>query len=149
MSRKYAAGTEVDVDRTLGEIRRTVMRFGATRFASAVDESYHHIGFQVRDLTIEMKIPIPKREDFVRSSSGRSRTESAVFADWEKECKRRMRSLAAVIKAKLIAIDDKVATIEQEFLPYIVLPTGLTIGETLIPKLPALSNGALALPSGS
>lgn len=149
MSRKYAQGTSVDVDKTLGEIKRTVMRFGATAFASMEDQVEQRIGFEIRGMQIQMRVPVPKREEFRLTDSGRKRTESSAFNEWESECKRRMRSLSAVIKAKLIAIDDKVATIEQEFLPYIVLPNGSTIGDMLIPNLPALSSGTLALPSGA
>jgi hypothetical protein len=146
---RYAEGTSVDVERTVGEIKRTLQRFGCDRFAYSEGSGELQIAFDIRGLSILMRIALPSRDEFGVTETGRSRTESATFAAWQQEIRRRARSLAAVIKAKLIAIDDDVATLEQEFLPYIVLDGVRTIGDYIVPKLPEITSGRLALPGGA
>jgi hypothetical protein len=144
---KYAENTSVDVDRSIGEIKRTLQRFGADRFAYSEEASELKIAFRIRGFSILMRVLLPSQEEFASTEKGRTRTASAQFSAWEQECRRRARSLAAVIKAKLIAIDDQVATLEQEFLPYIVVDGVRTIGEYLVPRLPEITSGKLALPA--
>jgi len=43
------------------------------------------------------------------------------------------RALALVVKAKLGAVESHIATFEQEFLPYTVLPNGRSVGEEVLP----------------
>ena len=59
----------------------------------------------------------------------RRRTERQAAEAYEAECRRRRQALAAVIKAKLGAVEDGISTIEAEFLAYVVLSDGRTIGE--------------------
>ena len=53
------------------------------------------------------------------------------------------------IKAKLIAIQDKVATFEEEFMPYLVTDTGETLAERMLPSVreAATHHRRLALPA--
>lgn len=146
---KYAENTTVDVEKTIGEVKRTLQRFGSERFAYQESPGELQIAFDIRGLSILMRIKMPSREEFSVTDSGRARTESAQFAQWQQECKRRARSLCAVIKAKLIAVDDNVATVEQEFMPYILIDGVRTLGDYLIPKLPEITSGRLALPGAS
>lgn len=146
---KYAENTTVAVDQTLGEIKRTLLRFGAESFGTMESAGKLQIAFKIRGLNVLMQVSLPKQDEFATTESGRHRqSQSVQFAAWEKECRRRARSLAAVIKAKLVAIDDKVATLEAEFLPYIVMANGISIGDHLIPKLPSIISGNLALAAG-
>jgi len=146
---RYAQGTEVSVERSLGEVERILQRFGADSFAYQKKADSTAIAFEIRGLNVMMRVSMPAVKDFLLTDTGRKRTDSAAWSERDKECRRRMRSLSAVIKAKLVAVDDGVATIEQEFLPYIQLPDGTSIGEALIPQIGALAAGTLALPGGS
>jgi hypothetical protein len=51
--------------------------------------------------------------------------------------RQRWRALALAIKAKLEAVESGIATFEEEFMAYIVLPDGQTVGEFLSPQIEA------------
>jgi hypothetical protein len=53
----------------------------------------------------------------------------------EQQQRQRWRALTLVIKAKLEAVESGIATIEEEFLPHIVVPGGGTFGEWAVPQL--------------
>jgi len=133
----YADGTTVDVSRTVEQIKRELRKYGATKFAQFETESEAAIAFSVDDLNVKMRIDLPQRcdDEFNLTANGKERTDSAASRLWETEVRRRWRCLLAVIKAKLIAVAEKVATIEEEFLPYIVLADGGTVGDRIIPML--------------
>ncbi len=76
------------------------------------------------------------------ASHERPGTERQAQEAYEAEVRRRWRALAAVIKAKLVAVEDNISTMEQEFLAYVVLPNGQTLGEWAGPQL----NDARPLP---
>lgn len=144
---RYAEGTTVSIDQSINEIKRTLQRFGADSFTYREDGEGVAIAFEVRALHVMMRVMFPDLASFTATETGRPRSDAVARDEWGKECRRKMRCLAAVIKAKLIAVDDAVATIEQEFLPYIVLPDGRNIGDVLIPRLPAIISGQYALPA--
>jgi len=133
----YAEKTEVPADRSRGEIERTLERYGATSFAYGWDEGRAMIGFQVADRQIRIIVPLPdpKDQSFRFSESGRQRTQQAHKNAFDQEVRRRWRALALVIKAKLEAVETGIATFEQEFMAYVVLPSGQTLGEYLAPQL--------------
>jgi hypothetical protein len=61
--------------------------------------------------------------------------------------RQRWRALTLTLKAKLEAVECRIETFESAFLPYMVLPSGKTIGEEIIPRLPEITaSGNLALP---
>jgi hypothetical protein len=47
-----------------------------------------------------------------------------------------------VIKAKLEAVASGITTFDEEFLAHVVLETGETVAEQMIPKLPAPASRA-------
>ncbi|MCJ2127688.1 hypothetical protein [Methylobacterium sp. E-045] len=54
------------------------------------------------------------------------------------------RALFIILKAKLVAIDRGVSTVEQEFLAHVVLPDGQTVGQWFEPQLQlAFERGAM------
>lgn len=59
-----------------------------------------------------------------------------------------------VIKAKVVAVEDNISTIEAEFMTHIVLPNGQTVGEWAGPQLargeplPLLPTPTRVLPPG-
>lgn len=146
--RSYAQGTEVGVSRSMDEIRRTVLRFGAGEFATFEAANRMAIAFTYKRLSVRMEIEIPDRNDkkFQFTPSRRwKRSESQAYEAWEGECRRRVRALAAIIKAKLVGIQEGVLSFEDEFLPYVLTAGNKTIGEQLRPQLEAAMAGK-ALP---
>jgi len=76
-------------------------------------------------------------EAFHFTDAGRARTPDAAKRAYEQEVRRRWRSLVLAVKAKLVAVQDEIATFEQEFLAYAVAADGKTVGEHIIPQLKA------------
>jgi hypothetical protein len=158
--RSYAQGTKVDAHGTQFDIMKALSRFGVAKHAfmsetcedgsqrAAVAFEYAGLNYKISVLT-----PPPDHEAFTHSEGGRARTQIQATTAYESEIKRRWRSLYAVIKAKLIAVDDDVATFEQEFMAYILTGSGETLYESLEPELKKAAERSLpfnvkALPGG-
>lgn len=142
----YARKTETSVESSRMEIERTLTRYGADHFAYMNSPDKAIVGFQVRNLRVRFDMPMPRRDEkrfteYRRGHSVHQRTETAAFAEWQQACRQRWRALALVIKAKLEAVETGIATFEQEFLAYIVLPNGQSVGDTAIPAIEAAAAG--------
>ena len=66
---------------------------------------------------------------------GLLRTEAAWNEAYEQAVRQRWRALALVVKAKLEAIEAGITTFEEEFLAYIMLPDGQTVGQWIKPQV--------------
>lgn len=140
---RYAARTSVPVDRSRSEIERTLARYGAEQFLYGWDRTGAVIAFVVtvesgQKRQVRFHLPLPDRHDreFTHHSRGR-RTAYQAEQLWEQACRQRWRALALVVKAKLEAVESGIATFEDEFLAYTMLPSGETVGEWLGPQLDA------------
>ena len=114
-----------------------VMKYGAEEFATVIRKNEALVGFQYKNIRVEMAVPLPDKNDkrFRLTPAGRSRrSETQAFTEWDKEVRRRWRSLCLVIKALLVGVDDGVLTFEQAFMPYIVIG-GQTIGQIFLPRI--------------
>ncbi len=131
---RYAEGTTVTTDRSRGEIEQTLRRYGADQFVSGWDASRAMLGFRVNGRHVRFELPMPDRsaDEFRMTPSGRyergAKQQDEVF---EAEVRRRWRALNLAIKAKLEAIDTGIASFDDEFLAYLVLPGGVTVGQVL------------------
>jgi hypothetical protein len=134
--RRYASDTSVSVERSKGEIERLLQRYGADQFMNAWDRDRAVIGFRAQNRMIRFTLPLPKRVEFITTPSGRTRKNpDAIAKEWEQGCRQRWRALALVIKAKLEAVTAGIAEFESEFLAYVVLPDGKTMGEWARPQI--------------
>lgn len=133
----YAKGTEVTAERSRAEIDQMMQRFGADQFVTGWDANRAMIGFTVNGRMVRLYLPMPARDDeeFAVTATGRARTEAAAREAYNAEVRRRWRSLALVIKAKLAAVEDGISTIEREFLSDLVLPNGSTVGDWVAPQI--------------
>ncbi len=130
---KYASSTEVPVDRSQAEIRRTLKRYGVSRSTFNEAPGLASVEFVAHDRMVRFTItlPDPADERFARTPTGRDRAATAArqaFDQAERQC---WRALNLLIKAKLEAVEAGVQTFEDEFLPYTVLPGGMTVADTL------------------
>jgi hypothetical protein len=137
MSGRYAAGTDVPVDRSKAELERLLVRYGATSFLYGWEGDQYQIGFKMRERMIRFRLPMPSEDDetFWTTETGRDRTAKAARTSYEQEVRRRWRALVLVIKAKLEAIESGISDFESEFLSQIMLPDGRTYGEFAKPQL--------------
>ncbi len=131
----YAKNTSVSVSKSKAEIERTLSRYGASEFAYGCNSQKAMIGFSFEKRAIRMTLKLPERYEFSKTSRGQERCDSAIEKLWEQACRQRWRALAFIIKAKLVAIDDDIATLDNEFLAYMALPGGSTVGQVLTVEL--------------
>ncbi len=114
----YAQDTKVPVDRTRAEIERIVQKYGANKFATAVDHQSRLVQIEFamkgRRIRFELHQPPDKHPQKVRSS-------------W--------RALLLAIKAKLESVASGIETFEEAFLAHVVMSDGRRFGEIVIPQL--------------
>jgi hypothetical protein len=134
---KYAEKTDVSCEKSQAEIRTIIGRYGATRYATLDEPGRAAIMFEVQGRRIRFTLPLPDVADGEFDYDGRNhkRTIDERHKVWEQACRQKWRALALAIKAKLEAVETKIATFEEEFLNYIVLPDGQTVGDFIRPQL--------------
>ena len=127
----------MDIATSQADIMRTFAKFGIKQRAFYDGEAESAIGFSYGGLTYRISVLMPDEghEAFHFSDAGRKRTPDVAAKAHEAEVRRRWRSLFFAVKAKLVAVDDSIATFEQEFLAYAVTGDGRTVGEHIIPQL--------------
>lgn len=127
--RRYAQDTSVSVERSKAEIEKLLRRYGANQFVNGWDRDKAMIAFRAHDRMIRFTLPLPPRADYTQTPTGRERHPDVATEEWERACRQCWRALALVIKAKLEAVEAKIAEFEQEFYAFIVLPNGHTMYE--------------------
>lgn len=156
MSGRFASNTMVSVEQSQEQIKRTLRRYGATRFGVLEDQTEAAVMFEIEELTIRIVVPLPSEDDeefTVTPERGLRRSDDAAWRAWEQAVKQRWRALLLAIKAKLEAVETGISTIETEFLPFVVLPDRRTVAEHLLPEIKRIARDGrmpklLALPSG-
>jgi hypothetical protein len=135
--RPYAADTDVPVNRSKGAIEALLMQHGATEFASGWDPTHDRMQFRLFDRTIRFTLPRPdpKARKFTHDRRGWLRANSTVQKVIDQADRQRWRALYLVIRAKLEAVEAGIAVFEQEFLAFVVMGNGMTVGDVLVPML--------------
>lgn len=134
----YASKTTTTEDTSRAEIERLLLKYGADEFGYVTKRDAAVIGFLYRGMRFEMSIPLPDRDDVAFQFTPKTRKRrSATSANdaYIAERRRRWRCLCLGVKAKLVMIDDQVATFEAEFLPYLVTGNGQTVAERMKPLI--------------
>lgn len=138
----YAASTDVAADRSIAEIKRTVQRYGASQFAYLESEGHVAVAFVMLGYQVRIAVPLPTREEFARSPTGRPRAATSITNAHQQAVKQRWRALALVVKAKLEAVEAGIVTFEEEFAMHMVLPNGQKVSEAVLPAVhQAMVNG--------
>jgi len=135
MSRRYAEHTEVPADRSKSEIEKILARYGATGFAYMTDAQKAAIAFQANKRNVRFILPLPDMAEVSRTPKGRARRGKVVEEAHAQEVRRRWRALALSIKAKLETVESGIAEFETEFMPYVVMPNGRTVAESVAPMI--------------
>jgi hypothetical protein len=133
----FAENTTVSTEKSRAEIERTLQRYGADQFMYGWDQEKAVVGFRMVGRQIKFMLPMPDKTDskFTETATGKTRTESAAFKEWEQCCRQKWRALALVIKAKLEAVESGIAVFEDEFMANIVLPNGSTVSQFMLPQI--------------
>ncbi len=106
---RFAARTRVPVEKTRLDIERLVKRYGAAGFGSGWQGSTARIEFVCQNRHIRFTVQVPEQEQAARQK-------------W--------RALLLLVKAKLEAVDAKIASFEEAFVGDIVMPDGRTVWES-------------------
>ncbi len=131
----YAKNTSVSVSQSQIEIQSILRRYGADRFGSMEDKNNAYLMFEYNGLLIQIQVPMPKRDEFITTPTGRKRTESQINREYDKAVRQKWRALVLAVKAKLEAIESGISTLEKEFLAFVVMPDGNQLGDHVIPNL--------------
>lgn len=115
----YAEKTRVPIEKTKGEIERTLMRYGADRFAYFTEADRAIIVFEAHARRLRFDLPLPVGNSDKDNQIRRSR--------W--------RALLLCIKAKLESVASKIETFEEAFLAHVVMPDGRTVAEHTQPRI--------------
>jgi hypothetical protein len=128
---EYAADTKVPAQRSRQEIETVLGKFGATAFGFMATPESNQIAFRFEDRAIRFTLPLPARDDhaFTHTPTGIRRSAAQQQVTYEQAIRQTWRALLLIVKAKLEAIRAGVATFDEEFYAYTVLPTGNTIYE--------------------
>jgi len=150
----YAKGTTVPVEKSKTDIEKALMRWGATGFMFAWEEGISLVAFKYNGLQARIPIPMPDRDgvSIIKTSAGYARNPTEQKKVYDQAVRQRWRALLLMVKAKLEAIESEITTFEQEFLPYIVLPDGRSVADSLMPGIyGALESGHMPpmLPEGT
>lgn len=146
MRSHYADNTSVSVDRSRAEIENILKKHGAASFMYAWKDDKAIIAFNAGNRNIRFAVPLPKKEEFKATPTGRRRKQSRVEDTFEAETRRKWRALALLVKAKLVGVQDGIAAFEQEFMPYMVLPNGRTVAEEALPMIEEVYSSGKMIP---
>jgi hypothetical protein len=131
VSGRYAEGTSVSPERSQAEIAENLRRYGASSYVSGYEDNRAMIAFKAHDRTVRfiLDLPLPGDDEFGWTPTRQRRKPDAARAAYDQEVRRRWRALALAIKAKLEAVATGIASFEDEFLAYTVLPDNTTVGQ--------------------
>lgn len=125
----YASTTSVPIDRSQGEIKKILQKYGATGFGFMENANMAVIVFEANFKRVKFVLPMPQ-------GPSKNATQASIKT-YEQLCRTKWRCLVLAIKAKLESVSSGITTFEQEFMAHIVLPNGNTVGEVMLPEIEA------------
>jgi hypothetical protein len=140
----YARRTTVSPARTRAEIEHELERRGATAFGYNRDGSRNVVAFTLAGLAVRMELPMPDRAEYKDYKAGNGVLVSGQKT-YDEEVMRRWRALLLVVKAKLVAVDEGITSLEREFLADTVLASGATVLEQIRPAIDEARTARLEL----
>lgn len=123
----YALKSSVPVDRSQGEVRKILGKYGATGFAYGEQGTTTIVMFEMRKRRMKFVLPMPEQPG--------TNARQWEIKEYDQLCRTRWRCLVLAIKAKLECVESGITTLEQEFMAHIVLPNGETVGEVMTPQI--------------
>ena len=134
-SGKFAASTDVPVERSRAEIEAILQRYGAEQFMSGWSNNRAVIAFHCKGRQIRFTLELPSRTEVPEKMPGVApQYREGVI---EQRIRQRWRALALCIKAKLEAVETGISQFEEEFLANIVMPDKKTLAEHALPVVEA------------
>lgn len=137
---KYAVNTNVSVEKSQAEVQKILRKYNADRFGIMEDRENAFLMFEYNNLRIQMTVPLPDKEEFKKTETGRSRKANQIEEAFNQAVRQRWRALVLAIKAKLEAVEIGISTIEQEFMAFVMMPDGKQLSEHLLPQIKEIAN---------
>ena len=132
---RYADKTEVPVTRSRMHIESLLLDHEASGFHYGWDHGAYLVEFVVKNRQVRFTMPPIDEQDFLETPGGRVRSDTQVRKAVEQADRQRWRALYLVVRAKLEAVESGLAVFEEEFMAFIVMDNGKTIGDYVMPKL--------------
>lgn len=133
---KYAATTEVPVERSKRQIEDLLRTHEAEQFHTGWDATRDIIEFGWQGKQIRFVLPRPKPDDYTITPGGLWRSARQQTQAMDQADRQRWRALYLVVRAKLEAVESGIAIFEEEFMAFIVVPgRNQTIGEIMVPRI--------------
>lgn len=130
VTRRHYERTSVPESQSLLDIERLLRRHGVKTVRWTTSEAMIRIEFvwpySGVNLGFRIDIAVPVKDQDGHLLAGNRR---------EQERRRLLRVLLNHIKAKLVAVEDGLVDMAQEFLPYMIGPGGQTIGERVAEEM--------------
>lgn len=124
-ARRYAEGTKVEPESSVAEIRTYAERRGADRFTFAMGDTGGAIRFVVHERWVQFTV------------------DRDVDVDHQ-EYRRRWRVVLLKVKTAFEVLADGVDTsVDEAFMPYLMLPDGSTVGQRVAEDMPRIYAGEL------
>jgi len=149
MTRRYAEGTTVPIERSKAELDRLLAAHGAGQRGFAGDDENGRavVVFSMAGRQVRLEVSLPTVAQLYAQAQKqrkpphgwRSKGEASRRA-WcnehrEKVERQRWRAMLLLVKAKLEAVADGQSTVEREFLPDIVMPNGQRLETAIAPQI--------------
>lgn len=138
MARAYAQGTSVPVERSMMELRRTIVqRYKCTGFQLVEEGSRCGVGFvyKGRPVRIVMNLPSQNEKRFRLTPTGRERgSDDLIYKAWDDECRRIWRALNLAVLAKLELVENGVE-FEKEFMPYLLTSDNRVVADYALKEI--------------
>jgi hypothetical protein len=144
MPSRYAEQTSVAVEKTQSDLKKLLREYKCDAIMMGEERARAVVGFKLGDKMMRFNLPLPSVDDRAvkYTPSGKwLRSEAGRVEALEQVSRSRWRALLLAIRAKLEAVAIGITTIEEEFLAHIVLPSGRTVGDTVIPEVQAALEG--------
>lgn len=114
---KYAKNTSVPISRSKAQIEETLLRYGIKEFGMGVSPRGDGILFNKNGRIYKINVPNPNKDDYKTDKQ------------YEQARRQRWRVLLLSIKAKLEEIEAGLISFDDQFLSYLALPDGSTVGD--------------------
>lgn len=114
---RYAKNTSVPISRSKAQIEDTLLRYDITEFGMGVSPRGDGIIFKKDGKVYKINVPNPNRDDY------------STEIKYEQARRQRWRILLISIKAKLEEIEAGLISFDDQFLAYMALPNGTTVGD--------------------
>ena len=133
----YAKETSVPVSKTRLDIEYLLKSAGATEYIQGNSGNTHAIAWTLegKKYRLTMTIPDINSPEVLYTPTKITRAPSAAKKYWEQLERSMWRQLYIIIKAKLVAVESGIRTMEQEFREDMLLPNGQTVGEYVGPQI--------------